>query len=86
MANESGSTADVPLDANGSSASHALLPNAVEQSLIEALYSLVQQMAETNQHLLTMTHQMAMMLEHLASQAEDDAEEPSMYLDGSPLV
>lgn len=93
MQSESGSNVAAPSGASGSSAPSASPPSEAEPSLIAAMHGLVQQLGETNVHLLMLADQTAKCLAHiallidlLASSEEEDETEPRTYLDGTPIL
>lgn len=91
---ESGSSVAARLDERSSSDSGALPPSEAEQPLLAEMRSLVQQLAETNVHLLVLTDQVAKCLAHisllldliLSNEEEVDETDGRKYLDGTPVL
>jgi hypothetical protein len=79
------STADAPSAENGSGAPLDSPPSVRELSLSEVVHELLLQMAETNQHLRTMTQQNAMLIDLLTGDNQDE-DAASSYLDGTPIL
>jgi hypothetical protein len=94
MEGASSSGAGVQLAASGSCALCDSAPSEAERSLTVALLALVQQLTETNVHLLTLADQTAKALEHIAfltdlmsmDDDEDNAHADRIYLDGTPIL
>lgn len=92
MSNERDFGVDARLDANGSNAPFNSPPNAADPSLIVALHDLVQQLGETNTHLMVLADQTAKCLAHIAilldivlSDDDEPGTDATTYLDGSPI-
>lgn len=95
MQSDSDSTAGARPDVNGSDGPSASPSSAGEQSSTEAINRLVQQLAETNVHLLVLADQVAKALAHvsvlldlLVTIDEEDTQDTAggTYLDGSPIL
>lgn len=82
-----------PSGESGSNAPSVSPPSEADLSLIAAMHGLVQQLSETNVHLLMLADQtakclahMALLVDLLASSEEEDEAEPGTYLDGTPIL
>lgn len=91
---ESGSSVAAQLDERSSSDSGSSPPSEAEPPLLAEIRGLVQQLAETNVHLLVLTDQIAKCLAHisllldliLSSEEDVDETDGSKYLDGTPVL
>jgi hypothetical protein len=93
MTSENDSTVAARVGVNGSSERCASPPSEAEQSLHAAIRNLVQQIGETNAHLMILSDQTARCLAHIALLVdlllsdEDESDTDTMtYLDGRPIL
>lgn len=89
---DSVSTVDARLAESGLNAPCSLPPNEAERSLLEAMHGLVQQLGETNVHLLMLADQTVKCLAHISilidllmSSEEEETTDARTYLDGTPV-
>lgn len=94
MQSDSDSTAGARPDVNGSGEPSASPFSAAGPSSTEAIDRLVQQLAETNVHLLVLTDQVTKALAHVSllldllvsEDATEDDTSGGRYLDGTPIL
>jgi hypothetical protein len=92
MANPNDSAVDAPLDVNGSSERCASPSSEAERLLLTAVHRLIEQLSETNVHLLMLADQTARCLAHvtvlldlLVADDDESDTDATTYLDGTRI-